>query len=197
MALVFDQLTHLLFAAGQLTAARDAAITWVGRDALNEMAYRRLIELHVAAGDRSAALLAYDACRSTVRQAFDAEPEAATESLVARIRDATRMSSPARSADYTRPAMPLTLEGPLVGRADEYARLVALYQAARRGASQAAVIVGEAGIGKTRLAREFADWAAADGADILRARALEIGGRLPYQPLVQALRVRLERENAP
>src|SRR5207253_7900030 len=65
------------------------------------------------------------------------------------------------------------------------------------GAAQAVVLVGEAGIGKTRLAHEFADWAAADGADVLRARALEVGGRVPYQPLVQALRARLERANAP
>jgi tetratricopeptide (TPR) repeat protein len=94
-------------------------------------------------------------------------------------------------------AAPPVLEGPLVGRAEEYASLVTLYHAARHGAGQAVAILGEPGIGKTRLANDFADWAVADGADILRARALEIGGRLAYQPLVWALRARLERENAP
>ncbi len=33
--------------------------------------------------------------------------------------------------------------------------------------------------------------------DILRGRAYEMGGRLPYQPLVAAFRSRLEQENAP
>src|SRR2546429_9910018 len=31
----------------------------------------------------------------------------------------------------------------------------------------------------------------------MRGQALEMGGRLPYQPLVEALRERLEAENAP
>ncbi|MGH2524741.1 MAG: ATP-binding protein, partial [Anaerolineales bacterium] len=40
----------------------------------------------------------------------------------------------------------------------------------------------------TRLAREFLGWARAQGALVLAGRAFEIGGRLPYQPLVEALR---------
>src|SRR5262249_1507336 len=55
---------------------------------------------------------------------------------------------------------------------------------------------GEAGVGKTRLATEFLAWATAHGADVLVAPAFEMGGRVPYQPLVDALRPRLERENA-
>ena len=58
-------------------------------------------------------------------------------------------------------------------------------------------MVGEAGIGKTRLAREWVAWAAAQGALVLSGQAFEMGGRLPYQPLVEALRPRLEAENAP
>jgi len=58
-------------------------------------------------------------------------------------------------------------------------------------------VVGEAGIGKTRLAREWVAWAAAQGALVLIGQAFEVGGRLPYQPLVEALRPRLEVENAP
>src|SRR5207245_4029460 len=57
--------------------------------------------------------------------------------------------------------------------------------------------VGEAGIGKTRLGTEFGAWARAQGADVLSGHAFEMGGRLPYQPLVEALRPRLEAENAP
>jgi hypothetical protein len=59
------------------------------------------------------------------------------------------------------------------------------------------LVVGEAGIGKTRLANEFVTWTRAQGAEVLRGHAFEMGGRLPYQPLVEALRARLEAENAP
>jgi tetratricopeptide (TPR) repeat protein len=59
------------------------------------------------------------------------------------------------------------------------------------------LVEGEAGIGKTRLAHDFGIWARAQGADVLSGQAFEIGGRLPYQPLVEAVRQRLEEENAP
>jgi len=59
------------------------------------------------------------------------------------------------------------------------------------------LVVGEAGLGKTRLASDFAAWARAQGAQVLSGHAFELGGRLPYQPLVEAVRERLEKENAP
>ena len=59
------------------------------------------------------------------------------------------------------------------------------------------VLRGEAGIGKTRLSREFLAWASAQGAELLQASAFESGSHMPFQPLVEALRLRLERENSP
>src|SRR6266566_4922617 len=54
-----------------------------------------------------------------------------------------------------------------------------------QGEPQAVLVVGEAGMGKTRLAREFVAWAQAQGAEVLCGSAFEMGGRLPYQPLVE------------
>jgi AAA ATPase domain len=59
------------------------------------------------------------------------------------------------------------------------------------------LLVGKAGIGKTRLANEFVAWTRAQGAEVLSGHAVELRGRLPYQPLVEAFRPRLEEENAP
>ncbi len=56
---------------------------------------------------------------------------------------------------------------------------------------------GEAGIGKTRLAREFLAWASAQGAEVLQGSAFESGSHMPFQPLVEALRLWLEHENSP
>jgi predicted ATPase len=92
---------------------------------------------------------------------------------------------------------PGELVAPLVGRAGAFSQLVARYQQARQSQAQAVLVVGEAGIGKTRLATEFVAWVKAQGAEVLSGQAFEIGGRLPYQPLVEALRPRLEEENAP
>ena len=92
---------------------------------------------------------------------------------------------------------PSELIAPLVGRTAAFSQLVGCYQQARDGQAQAMLLVGEAGIGKTRLAREFVAWARAQGAEVLSGQTFEMGGRLPYQPLVEALRPRLEEENAP
>ena len=56
---------------------------------------------------------------------------------------------------------------------------------------QVVLIQGEPGIGKSRLAKEFLAWAAAQGADVLRGRAFETSAQLPYQPIAAALRERL------
>ncbi len=83
------------------------------------------------------------------------------------------------------------------GRASAFRQLVGIYQQTQQGQPQAVLLVGEAGIGKTRLASEFVVWTWTQGAEVFRGHTFELGGRLPYQPLVEALRERLEAENAP
>ncbi|MBE0699323.1 MAG: AAA family ATPase, partial [Anaerolineaceae bacterium] len=84
-----------------------------------------------------------------------------------------------------------------VGRAEEYQGLLDVFRLARNGKTQVALISGESGIGKTRLAEEFLQWATSEGVDVLRGRAFRSSGHLPYQPVIDALRERLECENAP
>jgi tetratricopeptide (TPR) repeat protein len=85
----------------------------------------------------------------------------------------------------------------LIGREAEARTLTEIYRAVQQGQMQAVILPGEAGIGKTRCAAAFTHWAAAQGATLLQARAFEMGGRLPYQPLAHALGRRLEQEPAP
>jgi tetratricopeptide (TPR) repeat protein len=84
-----------------------------------------------------------------------------------------------------------------VGRSAEYAQLGATYQTVCQGQPRLVLIEGEAGIGKTRLAAEFLNWLIFHGADVLRGRAFEAGGRLVYQPITEMIRERIEQENAP
>src|SRR4051812_28750601 len=79
-----------------------------------------------------------------------------------------------------RPAMPF------VGRAAELGRLAALLDQAPTDGRQIALVGGEPGSGKTRLAREFAEYATSTGARVLYG-ACDAAVRTPYQPLVDAL----------
>ena len=77
----------------------------------------------------------------------------------------------------------------LIGRSTELARLRAGLDLARQGRSSALLVVGEAGVGKTRLVNEFTDAAQAEGAVILLGGCIDLGdGALPYAPVVEALR---------
>jgi tetratricopeptide (TPR) repeat protein len=200
--LVLDQLSLLQTDSGAYAEALATVQRWLELDPLREEAHRRVIRLHLAMGDRSAALRAYDACRAILAKELQAEPSPETVALAEQIRNAVlpqwSARTPARlqEADPERPLSSLD-DAPLVGRAAEFARIIVAYHAARRGQSQVVVIEGEPGLGKTRLATEALSWTAAQGADVLQGRAFEAGGRLPYGPLVEALRPRVERERAP
>ncbi len=194
---VLDRLCQLRSDRGELTEAVETAQRWVTLSPLNEEAHRRLMRLHLASRDRTAALRAYEACRAILDTELHVAPAPETESLAERIRIAEPAGHKISREPAAPPAPPALLEGPLVGRSDEFVKLVELYHTARRGRAQVVILRGEPGIGKTRLAKEFVAWAAAHGADVLEGRAFETGGRLPFQPLVDALRPRLDRENAP
>src|SRR5256885_2868759 len=196
---LFERLSSWQESGGELEPARATLTRWLALDALSEEASRRLMRVDLALGDASAAWQVYATLRARLAEELQVKPSAETVALADQLRAsaaASRGSTPARRAAVeSRP--PSELTAPLVGRAAAFSQLVASFQRARRGQPQAVLLVGEAGIGKTRLAREFVAWARAQGAEVLSGQAFEMGGRLPYQPLVEALRPRLEEENAP
>src|ERR1700683_1708499 len=76
-----------------------------------------------------------------------------------------------------------------VGRRGEVASLVALLHRARDGDPGFAIIAGEAGVGKTRLAGELSGYAADAGFTVLTGYCVELGAEgLPLAPLIDALR---------
>jgi ATP/maltotriose-dependent transcriptional regulator MalT len=77
----------------------------------------------------------------------------------------------------------------LVGRSLELAQLQAALAEAADGQPSLAFVVGESGVGKSRLVAELQARAAADGTRVLRGDCVELGdGELAYAPLVTALR---------
>ena len=201
LQLLFDRLSFWQETGGELEQGKATLTRWLALDPLAEEVYRRLMRMHLALGEATAALQVYAACQARLTQELQIAPSPDTRALAEHIRAtaASRSgSAPARSSTATAERRPPSeLIAPLVGRAAAFSQLVSHYQQARQGQPQVVLVVGEAGIGKTRLASEFVAWARAQGAEVLSGHAFEMGGRLPYQPLVEALRTRLEAENAP
>src|SRR5688500_4215638 len=76
---------------------------------------------------------------------------------------------------------------PFVGRARELDALRARLDAAEAGAGGVAMLVGEAGIGKTRALQEFAAEARGRGASVLWGRCFEGDWSPPFAPWADAL----------
>lgn len=193
--LILDRLSEIQFAQGELASAAETASLWIALDALNEVAYRRKMRAHFAAGERGQALETYEACRAILASELSVEPEPDTEALAVRIRTQYPLSlSAPQLAELDTPVT--FLENLFAGRTTEHRDLVEHYGRAAEGKLQVVTLHGEAGIGKTRLAKEFLVWAGSQGAETLYGHAFESGSRMSYQPLIEALRLRLERENA-
>ncbi|MCU0608040.1 MAG: DUF2791 family P-loop domain-containing protein, partial [Candidatus Edwardsbacteria bacterium] len=84
------------------------------------------------------------------------------------------------------------LSSPMVGRERELSALLDDVRALARGEGGVTFVVGEAGLGKSRLLAELKDAIAAGGVavSVLEGRCLSYGQRAPYWPLLQALQAR-------
>src|SRR5579871_3777433 len=71
---LFDRLSRLQFEAGELEPAMTTVNRWLALDPLHEDAYRQLMRLHFAAGDRVGALRAYELCRERLATDMQTEP---------------------------------------------------------------------------------------------------------------------------
>jgi DNA-binding SARP family transcriptional activator len=192
---LFERLSAWQEVAGELEPTRLTLTRWLALDPLSEEAARRLMRVYERQGDGSAALQVYATLRTRLAEELRVKPDAQTVALAQHIR--ATQSSPERATPPVASRPPGEVVAPLIGRAAAFGLLVERYQLARAGQAQAVLLLGETGVGKTRLASEFVAWARAQGAEVLVGQAFELGGHLPYQPLVEALRTRLEAENAP
>jgi len=165
---LFDALSRIYERAGDVERAIETVSRWLGFDPLQEEGYRRLMRLRFSLGDRAGALRAYSDCRDVLASGLQLEPEPETVALAKRLRRTAPVRALPSGPAHSSPGQP-----------------------------QLVLLQGEAGIGKTRLASDFAGWAQAQGADVLAGRALQTGRQLPYQPLIDVLRHRLEQEHAP
>jgi DNA-binding SARP family transcriptional activator len=174
-----SELAGLCEVDGEVAEAISCIERLVAVDPLREQAYRQLMRLHDARGDRAQAIRAYHVCSTVLERELGAEPSAET-------RAAYRMMLPPEPD--LRPGTAARPIGPLVGRARERAQLAAVWHSAEAGRAQFVVVCGEPGVGKTRLVDEFHAWCARRGAATAEARCYAAEGEVAYGPVVSWLR---------
>ena len=197
-----------LAAESEAAGDRIGAIEWLrrrsDRDPFDEPAHRDLIAALDRAGDRAGAVVVYERLSERLRRELGVAPSAATRGLAASLRTEPVAPGGAGADDKTereRRGLPRRLDpgrwrGGFVGRAGALTRLHAAWAGARGGSVAFAVVVGEAGIGKTRLAACFAAEVHAGGATVL-AGVAEEDGDTPYGPIVDALEGALGPDGQP
>jgi len=198
-----DRLVGALERLAELAEAQGdaaAAVEWTRRalrlDRLREAGHRALMRRLAAAGERAQAMAAYRRCRDLLAAELGIPPSAETRALFEELRAG---APPAASAPAPAPApvppgsaarAPASVPPapPLHGRAAELGALTERLRAARDGAGGVVAIAGEAGIGKSRLARELMAEAASAGARTASGAAVDLEAGPPFGAWSEALR---------
>jgi DNA-binding SARP family transcriptional activator len=169
---------------GEYRTAVEVASEALAIDPLDEEACRAVMVGHQRAGAAGAALAAYHKLRSALAEAFGADPSDATRAVFLSVLRADPPSSGAKLAPAEKPAPPT-----LVGRDAELEQLLELWSRAAAGAGTTALVLGEAGIGKSSLAAALASRARQTGGLVITTGCFEAERSLYLQPLVAAVRV--------
>ena len=199
---VLERLVSAAESAGDTAAAITAATRLVELDPLDEPARRCLMIALARSGDRAAAIRQYRATVAMLERELGVSPLAETTAAYEAIRDERLgpVVTAAAAVVATGPEPPPVAAAsppqlPLTGRRRELKSL----RAARRSSlpdGRVAVVTGEAGIGKSRLAEALLAEAAVDGGAVLATRAFPAEGSIAYAPIVELLRSGFAHQDA-
>jgi DNA-binding SARP family transcriptional activator len=169
-----------------LALAIETARKVLAVDPWREDMVRRIIAMRYESGDRAGALSEYAAFAKRLRAEMDAEPMAETAAVAERVsRDQALVDE---EGEAERPAIAGgTAVLPFVGRRDEMERLLETWSRVARGRGACAFIGGEPGIGKSRIAAEFAHAVEDRGGRVL-VGTTSSPEAVPYESVVNALR---------
>jgi DNA-binding SARP family transcriptional activator len=184
---VLERLAADAEAAGATTDAIRVSRRRVALDPLREDAHRELIRRLMAAGEISAARRAFDELARRLRAEMHVTPSRDTRRLLEAIDELGEapVSMSAEAVPPLAPALARPERSPFVGREYALGWLRAQWAEAQAGSTGLAVITGDPGIGKTRLASEFCRAAREQGAAVLLGRCYE-EALISYQPFVEA-----------
>ena len=182
-------------AAAPVEPAIRTALRLLSLDPLQEGVHRTLMRLYVRQARRTAALRQYQVCVAVLRRELGVDPEPETRELYRQILQQPAAERLALAAPPRREVRRSGVaahrdspDAPLVGRHAELACLERALADAWSGRGQLLLVMGEAGIGKSRLMLVLAAEALARGGRAMMGRAYESEQLLPFQPWIDALR---------
>jgi DNA-binding SARP family transcriptional activator len=171
-------------AVGDHRRALELASDTVAADPLDEEAHRTVMRAYHRLGEPGEALAAYERLRTVLVEELGADPGAETE----RVYLAVLRGEPVEADEAAAVALAPAAGVALTGRARELEALTGNWAVAVRGSTTCVLLTGEAGIGKTTLARELARQVRATGALVLEARCYEAERSLFLQPAIEVVR---------
>ena len=174
-------------ASGEYDPAIACAQRYLETDELAEDVHRRLIQFYAAVGDRRAALRQFERCTVVLERELGVSPLPETRAVYQAV--LAHQPVPRQAAPPAWTTLP-GLDVPLVGRDAALRHLEQAYARVRAGQGEVVLISGEAGIGKSRLMQDFAT-SLSDQALILVGTAQSAMQTMPYQPVVEVLRLAL------
>ena len=193
------KLLHHQRTTGATEAGLQTALRLLALDPLQEPVHRAVMRLYVQLSRRGSALRQYQICVGVLQRELSVEPETTTKQLYQEIlRQRPTYTAVSVEGPSTAPAVPaeapdppddtLPRELPLVGREPEILRLREALHRAWEGHGQVVAVIGEAGVGKSRLLAEVAAEAVAHGGRVLVGRCYEAEQILPFASWVDAFR---------
>lgn len=161
-------------------------------DPLDEDAYFVLLRLHELNGDPVSARRIYQVAADILQRELGIEPNEPLHLAYQRLQNVSIM--PFTSSED---GQSTGSSFKLVGRQSEWETLLSAWERTFNGNTQLALITGEAGIGKSRLAEELFNWAIHQGFTTSYTRSYGAEGSLALAPITEWLRSSALRPHLP
>ncbi|MFP3853465.1 MAG: BTAD domain-containing putative transcriptional regulator, partial [Anaerolineales bacterium] len=160
------------------------------RDPADETAHRETMLTYASAGRRHDALRQYEACLEALDEELGLAPSPETRDLHLQLIRGEPIEATASAPSPWAPP-PLRVAGryedfPTIGRQSQRELLLRRVDSAEQMKGGTVILIGEAGVGKTRLALQILERAREQGAIALSGACFEQEGQIPFQPFMEA-----------
>lgn len=182
---VVEQQLQIYRAAGRWSELVRVGQVALNDDPINEQIHQALMEGYARLGERNEALRQYDLLQANLERELGLEPLPESK----RLREAIIQGElhPILAKPSLQQTKPWPSSAPYVGRTLERDALDANLNQIERSGARVVTLVGEAGIGKSRL---WQIWRSEHASNLVafETRCLEVMRHLPFAPIIELLR---------
>ncbi len=191
---ILNRLFYLEFSIGQNKSALETAKLWIDLNPFSDSACRSLMIAYnsIQAGEDS--IRVYKEFKDRLASELGCNPEPKTEDLFQKIHQ--EISRSELKIPFLKKVTCNSLAFPFVGRTIEINSLISAFYETTKPGNRIVVVIGEAGIGKTRFVNEFLQWVKYQNVYTITGSSWEGSFRVPYQPIVESIRSFIETDEA-